>query len=123
MCQLADQSPIMNLNKIIGFGVRIVLTLVFLTFVIVQILKLMGKEVGTRTFSESNPTFPSVAICPYSYNQEIVPPLCQGKNFTFADAMKLLPSIRDHLEIIIMYDRMYDHSSLYVPHMFLECMA
>ena len=88
--------------KVIILGFRIVLALAFLALCIFRLSKLMKKEVGSRYFINHNAKFPSMAICPFTYNPMVGPQITKGKNLTFADAMNL-PSIKDTIDVNVMY--------------------
>ena len=88
-----------NFKKCFGLSIRILLTIILIILLIGAIYKLMKKEVGTRSYTEKVPssTFPSIAICPYTYSP-IVKKVVKGQNHTFQDVM-MLPSFKENVII------------------------
>ena len=88
-----------NVKKCFGFSLRLVLTVILVILLIRGITKLITAEVGTRSFTEKVPssTFPSVAICPYTY-APVVNQVFRGQNKSFQDVISL-PSFKDSVVI------------------------
>ena len=86
---------------------RVLLTCVFFIGFIRGVHKLIKKEVGSRSFTEtiSSNSFPSVAICAYMYAPKI-DQVYMLQNRTFDDVMKL-PSIRDHVFVDLEVSKAY----------------
>ena len=86
---------------------RFVLTCTFVFGCIKGIIKLSEGEVGSRTLTEKKSTnsFPSIAICPYSYSPK-VDPVFMEQNRTFDDVMNL-PSIMDNILIDVQVSTPY----------------
>ena len=75
------------------------LTVILIALLVGAIYKLIKKEVGTRSFTEkvSTNSFPSIAICPYTYSP-VVKQVTRGQNHTFQDIMNL-PSFQESVII------------------------
>ena len=88
--------------KYCTWSFKTVLTCAFLAMTIRGILKLVSRDVGTRSFVKTGQNFaPAMAICPYLYPPSVEQVFMQLQhNHTFEDVMNL-PRIRDHVEIMI----------------------
>ena len=93
--------------KVVNFGLRTSLWLVFLGLVVIHVIKLVKKDVRSKTFVDYSAKFPSMAICPYQYPLR-VPGVSKGRNLTLSDAMDL-PSIKDTIDVTSMYSGLYSY--------------
>ena len=95
--------------KVLKFGLRTSLALVFLGLVILHVVKLTKKDVGSKSFRDrvKDGKFPSIAVCPYAYHLQ-VPLVTKGRNLTLSDAMDL-PSIKDTIDVTSMYSGLYSY--------------
>ena len=71
-------------RKILSHSLKLILTVIFLGTVIQRIIQLIANEVGSRTYIDTNPSYPSFTICPFVYNPTIKGVAVEN-NHTFDD--------------------------------------